>query len=139
MPIRFRLSVYPTCVLKSMGYTRSRNHFASTMHDDVNLRHQDPHSVSPMHGVMVHKESTPSFVVVTMAIPTLTPIAPQCGDVSGCSIHNSSISSSSSSNSSSRVNHHGFDFWCTPNCVQAPWGTLKVETKSGQHIFIHAE
>ena len=82
-PIWFRLSVYPTCVLKSMGYTRSRNHFASTMHDDVNLRHQDPHSVYPMHGVMVHNESTPSFVVVTMAIPTLTPIAPQCGDVSG--------------------------------------------------------
>ena len=83
MPNRFRLSVYPTCVLKSMGYTRSRNHFASTMHDDVNLRHQDPHSVYRMHGVMVHNESTPSFVVVTMAIPTLTPITPQCGDVSG--------------------------------------------------------
>ena len=76
LPNRFRLSVYPMCVLKSMGYTRSRNHgnhrhaqhHASTMHDNVNLRHQDPHSVYPMHGVMVHNESTPSFVVVVLVV-----------------------------------------------------------------------
>ena len=133
LPNRFRLSVY-------MGYTRSRNHgnhrhpqhHASTMHDDVNLRHQDPHSVSPMHGVMVHNESTPSFVVVTMAIPTLTPIAPQCGDVTGCSIHNSSISSSSSSssNSSSSIASESITMVSTFGVPQTVFRHLGVHWKS---------